>query len=125
MTAGLHPYDEILVAYSALEPCGGKVLPDDRTGWPYTDNDCRALLEQAARSLIVLRDGSEKDPGSMLSVLESLRLTAEDKLPELVFEARVAHGYSWDRIATRLGVFGALAARRRYGFYERVLNGPS
>jgi hypothetical protein len=120
MTAVRHPYDESLVAYTAIEAYGAKLTPGERTDWPFTDNDCRALLEQAVHDLIILRDGSEKDPGAKLSVLESLRLAAEDWIPEVVFEARVAHGYSWDRVATRLGVFSALAARRRYGFYERL-----
>jgi hypothetical protein len=120
MTTELHRCDEVIVPYSALEAYGAKLRTGERTDWPVTDNDCRALLEQAVHDLIVLRDGSENDPGSKLSVLESLRLAAEDWIPEIVFEARVAHDYSWDRVATRLGLFSALAARRRYGFYERV-----
>jgi len=121
MSAELHPYDEVIFSYSAIDAYGAKAKPyDDQTGWPVTDHDCRALLEEAVRSLIILRNGSLKDPGSKLSVLESLRLATEDWIEEVVFEARVAHDYSWDRVATRLGLFSALAARRRYGFYERM-----
>jgi hypothetical protein len=91
----------------------------DYTAIPYTDADSSALLDEAVRSLVILRNGSPRDPGARLSVLVSLLADAEARLADSVWLARTRDGYSWDRIAERMALT-ADAVRHRYGGYVRA-----
>jgi hypothetical protein len=89
------------------------------TAIPYTDTDSAGLIDEAAHSLVILRGGSVRDPGAMLSVLISLAEEAEVRIPGTVWLARVRHGYSWGQVAERLGLVTE-TARRRYCDYVRA-----
>jgi len=89
------------------------------TAIPYTDTDSAGLIDEAVRSLVILRGGSWRDPGATLSVLVSLAAEAEARIPDAVWLARVRHGYSWGQVAERLGLVTE-TARRRYCDYVRA-----
>ncbi|MDA8289970.1 MAG: hypothetical protein M0014_16270 [Actinomycetota bacterium] len=89
------------------------------TAIPYTDSDSSGLLDEAIRALVVLRGGSVHDPGAKLSVLVTLAVEAEARIPDAVFLARTRHGYSWGQVAERLGLVTE-TARRRYADYVRA-----
>ncbi|MGH9057916.1 MAG: hypothetical protein ACRDZY_00135 [Acidimicrobiales bacterium] len=104
----LDPYPEV-DPYPDVEPW------PDRTAIPDTDTECRVLVDDAVSSLIVLRGGSQKDPGAYISVLVSLAVETDGRVPDAVADAR-EKGYSWDCIADRLATTVA-AARHRYAWY--------
>jgi len=89
------------------------------TAIPYTDTDSAGLIDEALRSLVVLRAGSTRDPGAVLSVLVSLAAEVGARVPDAVWLARARHGYSWDQVAERLGITTE-SARRRYADYVRA-----
>ena len=51
---------------------------------PYTDSESAGLIDEAVHSLIILRGGSAHDPGAMLSVLVSLGVEVEARIPDLL-----------------------------------------
>lgn len=70
---------------------------------PRTDRVTRAVVEEAAESLGILRGlPCVADPGVALHLTASIRLEAEVRLAAGVDEAR-RHGYSWAEIASLLG----------------------
>ncbi|MGH8302774.1 MAG: hypothetical protein ACRET5_15045 [Steroidobacteraceae bacterium] len=89
------------------------------TAIPYTDSDSSGLLDEAVRSLVILRGGSLGDPGAKLSVLASLLTQAEARITDVVWLARTRHGYSWGQVAERLGLVTD-TARKRYSTYVRI-----
>jgi hypothetical protein len=111
MTADFDPYPE-LDPYQTLDPY------PDRTAIPSTDAECRALIDDIVASLIILRGGSTRDPGAILSVTASVAAEADDRIPETVWIART-HGYTWDRIGERLALTAG-AARKRYRHYVHI-----
>jgi hypothetical protein len=108
-----------------LRPGGPSPTPvvDERSGWPDhtlipgTDTVCRAILDSAVVSLILARGGDPHDPGAVTSILVSLIADASDRLPDTVAHAR-ARGFTWNRIAERLGTT-IPAARYRFAGYVR------
>ena len=89
----------------------------DRTLIPSTDAACRAVLDSALTCLILVRGGIPHDPGSRISTLVSLIAEADARLPDAVADAR-HQGYTWHRIAERLGTT-VPAARHRLASYAR------
>jgi hypothetical protein len=89
----------------------------DHTLIPISDAVCRAILDRALTCLILARGGDLHDPGASISTLASLLAEAQAHLPDAVADAR-ALGYSWDRVAERLGC-SISAARHRYADYAR------
>ncbi|MDA8288544.1 MAG: hypothetical protein M0014_08850 [Actinomycetota bacterium] len=89
------------------------------TAIPYTDTNSAGLIDEAVRSLVVLRAGSGRDPGAALSVLVSLAAEVQARVPDAVWLARARHGYSWGQVAERLGI-ATESARRRYSDYVRA-----
>ena len=105
-----------------VAPSPNRVV-DERAWWPDhtlipgTDTICRAILDSALASLILARGGDQHDPGAVISTLVSLIADAGDRLPDAVADARV-HGYTWNRVAERLGTT-IPAARHRFAGYVR------
>lgn len=89
----------------------------DYTGLPYTDHVCRQLVDNAVTGLILVRGGDPRDPGATISILVSLIADADARLPDAVADAR-HQGYTWKRIAERLGSTVS-AARHRFAGYTR------
>jgi hypothetical protein len=89
----------------------------DHTLIPFTDADCRYLLDDAITCLILERGGHLDDPGATISVLVSLMAEAECRLPDAVADAR-DRGYSWNSIVERLATT-IPAARYRHVNYTR------
>ena len=89
----------------------------DHTLIPSTDAACRAILDHALTCLILVRGGDPRDPGAAISTLVTLIAGADALLPDAVADAR-HRGYTWNRIAERLGST-IPAARRRYADYAR------
>ena len=89
----------------------------DRTLIPSTDPACRAVLDRALTCLILIRGGAPHDPGARVSTLVSLIAEADARLPDAVADAR-HQGYTWHRIAERLGTT-VPAARHRFASYAR------
>jgi len=87
----------------------------DYTAIPFGDLASRTILEVAVLDLTLYRGGQYGDPGATISVLVSLDAEAQAWLIEAVADAR-DFGYSWDRIAERLGSTVS-AARHRYAAY--------
>lgn len=96
---------------------------DERACWPDhtlipgTDALCQAILDRAVASLILARGGDPHDPGAIISTLVSLSADAGERLPDAVADARV-RGYTWNRLAERLGTT-IPAARYRFAGYVR------
>ncbi len=89
----------------------------DHTLIPSSDAASRAILDRALNCLILARGGIPRDPGATISTLVSLIADADSRLPGAVAHAR-DHGYTWNRIAERLGST-IPAARHRFGGYSR------
>ncbi len=89
----------------------------DHTLIPFDDAVSRAVLDEATACLVLLRGGDLRDPGASISTLVTLIGDAEARLPDLVADARDG-GYTWDRIAERLGST-IPAARHRYAEFAR------
>ena len=106
-----------LLRHSSSPALGEPARWPDRTLSPAADAVCRALLDHAVAGLILARDGDPRDPGAVISTLVSLIADADDRLPDTVANAR-AHGYTWNRIAERLGST-VPAARHRFAGYVR------
>jgi hypothetical protein len=89
----------------------------DYTRIPFGDEVSHAILDHALACLTLIRGGDPQDPGATIATLVSLIIDAQARLPDAVADAR-DHGYTWNRIAERLG--GTIpAARRRYAGYAR------
>lgn len=107
--------------HAADEPTRSS-LPDrslwpDHTIIPFGDAANRAILDHAVACLVMVRGGDHRDPGAFISTLVTLMADAEARLPDLVADAR-DRGYTWNRIAERLGTT-IPAARRHYADYAR------
>jgi hypothetical protein len=90
-------------------------LAVDRSQTPYDDRDSAELIDDAVKSLALIRSPyGTGDPGAVLSVLVSLRAEINKRIDDAVADAWES-GYSWDEIAERLAASSAGAARRRYG----------
>jgi hypothetical protein len=73
----------------------------DQTAIPYTDNDSRTLITEAATTLTIFRAPiALGDAGATISVLVSVAVEATDQLHDAVADAR-DQGYTWDQIADR------------------------
>ncbi len=90
----------------------------DHTTIPFPDAASAALLDHAVACVVLLRGGDLQDPGSTISTLVIFINEAQSRLPDLVAHAR-DRGYTWDRIAERLGST-IPAARHRYADYVRL-----
>jgi hypothetical protein len=90
----------------------------DHTLIPFDDDANRAILDHALTCLILVRGGNLHDPGATISTLVTILADAQARLPDAVAKAR-DHGYTWSRIADRLGST-IPAARRRYADYARL-----
>jgi hypothetical protein len=77
----------------------------------------RAILDHALTCLVLVRGGDPRDPGAAISTLVTLIAEAEARLPDAVVDARV-RGYTWNRIAERLGCTIS-AARHRFADHAR------
>ncbi len=106
--ARLHPLDHDL--------CDPGWWPD-HTLIPNCDAACRAILDHALTCLILVRGGDTHDPGATISTLVSLIVEADGRLYDAVADAR-DHGYTWNRVAERLGTT-IPAARHRFAGYVR------
>ena len=84
----------------------------DHTLIPFADVASRAILDHALTCLVLVRGGDLRDPGAAISTLATLIAEAEARLPDAVVDARV-RGYTWNRIAERLGTTIS-AARHRF-----------
>jgi hypothetical protein len=89
----------------------------DHTLIPFADLASRAILDHALTCLVVVRGGDLRDPGAAISTLVTLIAEAEARLPDAVVDARV-RGYTWNRIAERLGSTIS-TARHRFADYAR------
>ena len=89
----------------------------DHTLIPFADLTSRAILDHALTCLVLVRGGDVRDPGAAISTLVTLIAEAEARLPDAVVDARV-HGYTWNRIAERLGSTVS-AARHRFSDHAR------
>jgi hypothetical protein len=96
---------------------GERIWWPDHTVIPGTDPACRVILDRAVACLILVRGGDPHDPGAVISTLVSLIADADDRLPDAVAGAR-AHGFTWNRVAERLGVTVS-AARHRFAGHVR------
>ena len=81
------------------------------------DAACRTVLDHAVTCLVLVRGGAPHDPGAHISTLVSLIADAHARLPDAVADAR-HQGYTWNRIAERLGSTVS-AARHRFAGYTR------
>jgi hypothetical protein len=90
----------------------------DHTLIPRTDDVCRAILDHALTCLILVRGGDTRDPGAVISSLVSFIADAGDRLPDAVATAR-ARGYTWNRVAERLGTTIPTARHRFAGHARR------
>jgi hypothetical protein len=97
---------------SLHQTLGERIWWPDHTAIPGTDAACRAILDRAVTYLILVRGGDPHDPGAVISSLVSLIADADHRLPDAVADAR-AHGYTWNRVAERLGSTVS-AARHRF-----------
>jgi hypothetical protein len=89
----------------------------DHTVIPSCDATSRAILDRALTCLILARGGTPREPGATISTLASLLVEADARLYDAVADAR-SRGYTWNRIAERLG--GTIpAARHRFAGYAR------
>lgn len=70
--------------------------------------------------MIIPRGGHHHDPGATISVLVSLIVEADSRLPDTVAQAR-HHHYTWDQIADRLATTTP-AARHRYTTSTKIWN---
>ncbi len=105
-----------------VQPSPDRALVDpdwwpDHTLIPSTDSACHAILDHALTCLVLARGGDPRDPGATISTLVSLIADADARLPEAVAVAR-HHGYTWNRVAERLGST-IPAARHRFARYVR------
>lgn len=97
--------------------------PAEHTWWPdhtlipFADLASRAILDHALTCLVLVRGGDPRDPGAAISTLVTLIAEAEARLPDAVVDARV-RGYTWNRIAERLGCTVS-AARHRFADHAR------
>jgi hypothetical protein len=89
----------------------------DHTLIPFADAASRAILDHALTCLVLVRGGDLRDPGAAISTLVTLIAEAEARLPDAVVDARV-RGYTWNRIAERLGCTIS-AARHRFADHAR------
>jgi len=89
----------------------------DHTLIPFADLASRAILDHALSCLVLVRGGDLRDPGAAISTLVTLIAEAEARLPDAVVDARV-QGYTWSRIAERLGCTIS-AARHRFADHAR------
>ncbi len=89
----------------------------DHTLIPFADVASRAILDHALTCLVLVRGGDLCDPGAAISTLATLIAEAEARLPDAVVDARV-RGYTWNRIAERLGSTIS-AARHRFADHAR------
>ena len=89
----------------------------DHTLIPFADLASRAILDHALACLVLVRGGDLRDPGATISTLVTLIAEAEARLPDAVVDARV-RGYTWNRIAERLGSTTS-AARHRFADHAR------
>jgi hypothetical protein len=88
----------------------------NQTAIPYTDDDSRTLIADAATTLTIFRAPMALgDAAATVSVLVSLAVEATDQLHDAVADAR-DQGYTWDQIADRLAT-SVTTARRRYSAY--------
>lgn len=88
--------------------------PDcDRGSRPCVGEDTAVLVDEAVRSLVVLRGGIGGDAGAVLVGLASLIVEAQGRLPGVVAEAR-DQDYTWAEIAARLAS-RTQSVSRRYG----------
>lgn len=92
---------------------GGRTRPSSS----FDDGISRAILDRAIACLVLVRGGDRHDPGASISTLVTLIADAKTRLPDLVADARDC-GYTWNRIAERLGST-IPAARHRYADYAR------
>jgi hypothetical protein len=90
----------------------------DHTLIPATDAACQAILDRAVACLILVRGGDPHDPGAVISTLVSLIADADDRLPGAVARART-RGYTWNRVAERLGTTISAARHRFAGQLRR------
>lgn len=97
-----------------LEPTAAVV----RTAIPYTDADTAAAVEAALRCLLACRGAEDLgDAGDRLSLLVSLLVETDSRLPDTVADAR-AQGCTWDEIATAMAST-VPAVRHRYAAHVR------
>ncbi len=89
----------------------------DHTLIPFDDAVSRAILDHAVACLILVRGGDLDDLGATISTLVTVIVDAQTRLPDLVAAAR-DRGYTWNRIAERLGST-IPAARHHYADYAR------
>jgi hypothetical protein len=109
-------HDPTCDAEGLAHPWEGSDPRRDRTAIPYTDDETSALIDEAVYTLTTLRAPmSSGDAGAAVSVLVSLAVEAEGRLPDAVADAR-DQGYTWDEIADRLNT-SVTTARRRYTAY--------
>jgi hypothetical protein len=104
------------------DPPGDHSWWPDHTLVPFTDVVSRAILDHAITCLVLVRGGDLRDPGATISTLVSLIVEAEARLPDAVVDAR-HRGYTWNRVAERLGCT-IPAARRRYADHARRRRPP-
>jgi len=104
------------------DPPGDPSWWPDHTLIPFTDVASRAILDHAIACLVLVRGGDPRDPGATISTLVSLIVEAEVRLPDAVAHAR-SRGYTWNRLAERLGST-IPAARRRYAEHARGRQPP-
>ena len=79
---------------------------------PRTDHDSQTVLDRAVTALGDLRFPlSRYDAAAQLHTLASLQADIHARIPDLIADAR-DQGYSWDDIATSIGI-SPRAARRR------------
>ena len=89
----------------------------DHTLIPSCDAASRAILDRALTCLVLARGGTPREPGATISTLVSLIVEADARLYDAVADAR-ARGFTWNRIAERLGST-IPAARHRFAGYAR------
>jgi hypothetical protein len=89
----------------------------DHTLIPFADVASRAILDHALTCLVLFRGGDLRDPAAAISTLVTLIAEAQARLPDAVIDARV-RGYTWNRIAERLGS-SISAARHRFADHAR------
>jgi hypothetical protein len=90
---------------------------EDHSSIPMADEDTIAVIDEAVRSLIVMRAPFELEVLPTISAIVSLSAEVDSRLPDAAADAW-DQGYCWDAIALRLGVTRR-SARRRYAGYAR------